>query len=142
MSLSRGEYQRDRLKIYQCRLENTMTKKIVAICLLLLLATHVWGQWDWYGFYFDDPPLNEEHYIIGTEFNVFRSANVWSVVVFTSYEMFGFFVKSPVMLWFDERPIVNDGDRIETYATYSGLWKHGGNEMPTFRIVARTTEKP
>jgi hypothetical protein len=56
------------------------------------------------------------------------------VIVFTSYEVDGYFLHSPVMLWFDERPIVNDGDLIKVSTLYYGQWEHQGRVVPTFKV--------
>ena len=112
-------------------------KKAIVICLLLVAAC-AWGEWDWYGFFFDAPPVGEEYHVIGTVFDVYLGDTVWVVIVFTSYEVSGHFLKSPVMLWFDDRPIANDGDRLEIDGTYSGLWNSPssmGREIPTFRVT-------
>ena len=109
-------------------------KKILFV-LMILVAVNAFGL-DWYGFFFNSPPLNEEHEITGTVFDVaMYEGDVWAVILYTSYEIYGYFNKSPVMIWFARRPKVNDGDRVTTIGIYSGIWEYNGREVPTFRAV-------
>jgi len=112
-------------------------KKAITICLLLV-ATCAWGEWDWYGFYFDDLPVDVEYRVVGSVFDVYPIEGVWIVVAFTSFEVAEHFLQSPVMLWFDERPIANDGDTLEIDGTYCGLWDSPtrlGQELPVFKVT-------
>ena len=109
-----------------------MVNRLITVIVILFVAASAFGL-DWYSFYFDNPELNTEYEITGTVMDVSQYEGVVAVILMTSFEVNGHFSRSPVMLWFDERPKVNDGDRLSATGTYSGIWDYKGMEIPTFK---------
>ena len=110
-------------------------KKVLIFLLLICVSVTCFGL-DWYGFFFDAPPVGVEYEITGTVFDVsIYKGEVYAVILYTSFYVQGFYTRSPIMLWYAVRPIVNDGDEFSAVGLYSGIWTYNGMDVPTFRAV-------
>jgi hypothetical protein len=113
-------------------------KKMLLVCVLVLLAVSAFGEWDYFAFVYDNVAIGSIHEIEGTVAHVKPFGGYWLTIIYTCAESNGYYQTGEVGYLTKKRTINwNPGTRVVFAAVFNETWERDGTFLPTFREIEK-----